>query len=322
MKTCFLNQQQLPLVVDIGRGGTPDSNRIQTFFDLCRGERDFLHLQLRKYGALLLRNGPMALSASQFARFVREFSGKGLLDYTGGASPRVKLGDGVYTSTEYHRSVNLSLHNELSYTSRWPGHLFFYCVTPAERGGETPLADSRAVLRSIDRKTLREFKRKQIKYVRNLPGDAPTGYSWQEAFETEDRRAVEDYCRGHAIDFRWKEDGGLSLSEVRPATITHPLTSEEVWFNQADGFHPSALDEGTYSTLISTMEEEEFRLNACFGDGSPIELAALNHIREVMRAEAVSVSWHAGDILILDNILTAHGRTPFSGARRILLAMT
>ncbi|NJM52790.1 MAG: TauD/TfdA family dioxygenase [Blastocatellia bacterium] len=29
-----------------------------------------------------------------------------------------------------------------------------------------------------------------------------------------------------------------------------------------------------------------------------------------------------GDILILDNILTAHGRMPFSGQRKIMLAMT
>ncbi len=32
--------------------------------------------------------------------------------------------------------------------------------------------------------------------------------------------------------------------------------------------------------------------------------------------------WRAGDLLVVDNVLAAHGRMPFSGARRVLLAMT
>jgi alpha-ketoglutarate-dependent taurine dioxygenase len=70
------------------------------------------------------------------------------------------------------------------------------------------------------------------------------------------------------------------------------------------------------------MKEEEFRLNSYYGDGTPLDLSALTHAREVIRQETVLVPWRAGDILILDNLLTAHGRMPFNGARRIILAMT
>jgi alpha-ketoglutarate-dependent taurine dioxygenase len=245
-----------------------------------------------------------------------------LIDYVGGASPRIKLGEGVYTSTEYPGNYTLSLHNELSYTYRWPEHLFFYCVEASGRGGETSLGDSRAILKAMDAEVVREFKRRGVKYVRNLHGGAGTGYSWQEAFETGDRRVIEEHCRAGGVGFKWRDDGGLSLSEVRPATATHPLTGEEVWFNQADGFHPSGIDRETYESLISTMREEEFRLNSYYGDGAPLDLPALNHAREVMRAQTVLVPWRAGDILILDNLLTAHGRMPYTGSRRILLAMT
>jgi hypothetical protein len=174
----------------------------------------------------------------------------------------------------------------------------------------------------MDAEVVREFKRKEIKYVRNLHGGEGSGYSWQEAFETGDKRAVEAHCRAGGADFRWREDGGLTLTEVRPATMRHPATGEEVWFNQADGFHPSGMDAETYEELISMMREEEFRLNSYYGDGTPLDPSLLNRAREVIRAETVLVPWREGDILILDNLLTAHGRMPFTGARKIHLAMT
>jgi alpha-ketoglutarate-dependent taurine dioxygenase len=33
------------------------------------------------------------------------------------------------------------------------------------------------------------------------------------------------------------------------------------------------------------------------------------------------VQWSKGDVLMLDNITVAHGRQPFTGSRRILVAM-
>jgi alpha-ketoglutarate-dependent taurine dioxygenase len=320
MKTSYLNQNSLPAVIEHNDSGESGSN-LDSLFNMYTNHRDVLHRKLLESGALLLRGFP-PLDVPEFARFVHYFSGKETLDYVGGASPRIKLGGGVYTSTEYPSHYTLSLHNELSYTYRSPEHLFFYCVKAAEQGGETPLGDSRWILANIDREVVNQFKNKGIKYVRNLHGDAGSGYSWQEAFETDDKSVVENICRAGVMDFRWKDDGGLHLSEVRPATAKHSITGEEVWFNQADGFHPSAIDPETYKSLISTMAEEEFRLNAYFGDGTMLDSVMLNHIREVMRKKMVLVSWMPGDILIVDNKLTCHGRMPFTGSRRILLAMT
>jgi hypothetical protein len=159
-------------------------------------------------------------------------------------------------------------------------------------------------------------------YVRNLSGEAGSGYSWQEAFETEDSSIVEAFCRAGGISFNWREDGGLSLREVRSATALHPQTGEEVWFNQAEGFHPTALDAETYHALVAQAGVEGLRLNSFYGDGSPLEPAALEHIREVVRAAAVPIPWREGDLLVIDNLLTAHGRMPFTGPRKILLSMS
>ena len=316
MKTSALNPKRLPLVVEPDGGDAGP----ETLFELCGARGDFLRGRLLEHGALLLR-GFDVRGAPELARFVRLFSAREPLDYAGGASPRIHLGGGVYTSTEYPSRVTLSPHNELSYTCRYPAQIFFCCATAPARGGETPLADSRAILRHLDAEVVARFRRKQILYVRNLSGEAGSGYSWQDAFETHDRRAVEEFCRAGAIRFRWREDGGLRLEEVRPATAAHPQTGEEVWFNQAEGFHPSALDPETYRSLTAHAREEDFRLNAYYGDGSPLEPSALAHVREVVRREAVLVPWREGDVLVVDNLLACHGRMPFEGPRRILVAM-
>lgn len=317
----FINEGKPPLLIEHlrSRGREQDAEALLT---LCRGEvREALGGLLLEAGALLLRGfGPLA--PAEFGRFVRDFSGGVPLDYVGGASPRVKVCAGVYTSTEYPRHYTLSLHNELSYTYRWPERLYFYCDTPAAEGGETPLADSRALLRKIDAGVLARFREKGIRYERRMHGGSGVGLSWQESFETDDRGLVEEYCRGGEVRYFWGEDGSLRMSQVRPATHVHPLTGDEVWFNQADAFHASGVHPETYRDYISRMSEEEFPLGARYGDGSAIDAAALAHVREVMVAEMSLFRWRAGDLLVLDNVLAAHGRMPFSGARRVLLAMT
>ncbi|HVF30903.1 MAG TPA: TauD/TfdA family dioxygenase [Pyrinomonadaceae bacterium] len=305
---------KLPTVVECGRAETSSLSA------LANADVEGVRSKLLDTGAVLFHGFP-ALSVLQFAEFALALSGRQLIDYTAGASPRTKLGSGVYTSTEYPSSFSLPLHNELSYTSSWPEYLFFFCVTPAAEGGETPIGDSRSILGKIDPDVVERFQTKGIRYERVLEDAAASAYSWQAAFETADRATVEKYCGARDITFNWHNDGSLFLSEVRPAVATHPKTGDEVWFNQADGFHPSALGNEFYRKYLTESARERLRLNACFGDGSEIDVQDLEHIRGVIRNEIVLVKWHAGDVLVVDNMLACHGRMPYVGERKILLAM-
>lgn len=287
---------------------------------LSEQERQDLLARLRLKGALLFRGFPMR-GISGFARFARDFAGRDLADYTGGASPRTRLGFGVYTSTEYPQTVSLSLHNELSYTFRWPEYLFFYCETPAQNGGETPIADSSLILDALDADLVHRFKSRKIRYDRRLENAPQSEYSWQAAFETGERSIVENFCAKGGVDFTWNDDGSLRLTEIRPATASHPVTGEEVWFNQAEGFHPSALGDEAYKAIQSENAADKLRLNACLGDGGEFDLKDLEQIRAVTRDAMTLVSWQAGDILVLDNLLACHGRMPYTGPRKVLLAM-
>jgi alpha-ketoglutarate-dependent taurine dioxygenase len=280
--------------------------------------------KLVEHGALLFRGWGLE-SLADFQAFRRDLlRWRTAVRLCRRCLPARRIGEqGLYSSTEYPPEMTLSLHNELSYADVWPSRLYFFCVEPAPSGGETSLADSRRILAALDPQVVDTFRARGIRYIRNLSPVKGSGYSWQEALETDDRIEAERSCARIGADFEWRPDGVLRISQVRPATAHHPHTGEEVWFNQADGFHPSALLPDVYAAALAEVgSEDRFRLNVTYGDGSPIALETLEHIRAVLRAHSVPHRWQRGDVVVLDNLLAAHGRLPFSGPRKIALAMT
>jgi hypothetical protein len=312
LRTFFINPQRLPIAVD---ASGLSSERL---FEIVRnGQNDFSRLVL-EHGALLIR-GAATIGIDGFEEFVRAVSGRELFSYAGGVSPRIALGSGVYTSTEYPKRLSLALHNELSYSKFFPSNLYFYCVRTASWGGQTTIADSREILRAISPSVLDVFRRKGVEYVRYLLADEK-GYCWQDAFETDSRAEVELLCRKLEANVQWTADDSLEMRQSGPATMMHPETGQETWFNQAHGFHPSGLDPETYEYFKS--RKRRFRLNCRFGDGGEIPIGYLEHIRDVLDNAAIPCTWEKGDILILDNILIAHGRMPYEGDRQIAVSMT
>jgi alpha-ketoglutarate-dependent taurine dioxygenase len=272
---------------------------------------------LQGRGNLLLR-GFSVKSASQFESFVRTAWGD-LLEYTYGSTPRSQVSGNIYTSTEYPADQSIPQHNEMSYTTAWPLIICFFCVQPAEAGGETPIADSRKVLEHIPPAIRERFARQGVMYVRNY-GEG-VDIPWQKVFQTEDPAEVEQYCHSLGIQFEWKSKNRLKTRQVCQAVARHPYTGEEVWFNQAHLFHISSLSAALQGELLAQFQEDDLPRNAYYGDGSPIEEAALMAIREAYQQETRSFPWQEGDIMVLDNMLVSHGRAPFTGKRRVVVGM-
>ena len=131
---------------------------------------------------------------------------------------------------------------------------------------------------------------------------------------------MEEYCSANGISCEWKENG-LRTRAVRPAIAVHPRTGEQVWFNHVAFFHISTLEESVRDGLLAAMPESELPANSYYGDGSLIGPDVIEEIRAAYHSEAVSFPWQKNDILAVDNMLTAHSRSPFVGERRILVGM-
>lgn len=312
------SNRSLPFVVepDSSSSGKSDPSELISWY---KEHNEEIEERLLEHGAILFR-GFGVNTPSAFARLTRSVT-SALKDCMEENVPRTKLTAGVYTSTEYPSEYMLSMHSEYSYSNSWPSKLFFCCITAPREGGETPIADNREVLRDLYPGIVDEFKQKKVTYLRNLHDGEGFGLSWQSAFQTTDKLEVEHYCRTSSIEFKWRDDGGLALSQTLPGVITHPVTGEEIWFNQAPQFHPSDYPEEIYKSLLASYDEKDLPQNVCFGDGSSIDVTTLHEIRETMKNKAVIFPWQEGDLLVLDNVLVSHGRMPFTGPRKILVAM-
>ena len=129
-------------------------------------------------------------------------------------------------------------------------------------------------------------------YVRNY-GEG-VDLPWREAFQTDDRGVVEEYCRQAGATVEWRDKDRLRTRSVRQVMVEHPRTGDKVWFNHAHMFHVSNLQPAVRASLLPEFAPDELPRNAFYGDGTPIEDAVLEHIRQVYQDTAVAFPWRRG----------------------------
>jgi alpha-ketoglutarate-dependent taurine dioxygenase len=308
-------QLELPFVEHLSGMAADD------FIRYYRQNKDAIEDQLLKNGAVKFK-GVRIDSQDTFQYVVQSISDK-FLPYIDGTSPRTKLSSMVYTSTEYDKTQRITMHNENSYSSKWPNKLFFSALEVADTGGETLLADSRELLAGIDPQIVAEVEARGVIYVRNLHGGDGVGLSWQQTFETDDKRALADYCNACGIAVEWGENDSARLKQASKGIIRHRITGEKVWFNQIDQFHPYQLGEEIYTALLDLYDTpDEFPKYVKFGDGTTISEDIIRHILEVSNRITVAPAWDQNELLIVDNELVSHGRNSYTGSRKVLVAMS
>ncbi len=274
-----------------------------------------IEAHVSRVGGVLLR-GFVVPTVQHFQQFAAAF-GHPLLNYEFASTPRSAVSAGVYTSTEYPAHQHIPLHNEQAYTREWPMKIWFHSVLAAQSGGETPIADSRAIYRRMPEHIRARFA-PGILYVRNYGEfDMP----WQKVFNTESRAEVEAFCDRARISWEWKEDDGLRTTQLCQAIAIHPRTGETVWFNQGHLFHVSNLQPEVRQSLEELCGEDNLPRNVYYADGGVISDEVFDEVRAVLAAETVSFPWRDGDVLMLDNMLAAHARAPFKGPRKVVVAM-
>ncbi|MGB8509397.1 MAG: TauD/TfdA family dioxygenase [Pyrinomonadaceae bacterium] len=311
IRTGHLPGMEIPLVVE------PAVAEID-LVDWAANNRERVEELLLQHRALLFRNFNTK-TVPAFERFITATSNGVLMEYRDRSSPRHEVGEKIYTSTDYPPDQSIFLHNEGTYWMTWPLKIYFFCLLASPQGGETPIADTRKIFSRISPEARQGLIDKKIMYQRNF--NQGFGLTWQAVFQTTDRAVVEQYCRRNSIEFEWKDGDRLRTYQIRPAVARHPRTGETVWFNHATFFNVSTLEASMRDALLEMFDEADLPFNTYYGDGSAIQPSVLDEFREAYKREKVSFTWQAGDILMLDNMSVAHGRSPYAGERKVLVGM-
>ncbi len=211
------------------------------------------------------------------------------------------------------------MHHELSYRLEFPGLMLFACLVAPTDGGATPVADSPTVLRALPPELIGRFEQVGWLLIRNFNDDI--GASVAEAFGTDDRRAVESYCHANAIELEWQPDGALRTWQRRSAVMCHPLTGQRCWFNQVAFLNQWTMDPEVREYLVDVYGEDGLPFNTRFGNGDPITADIVQSINEVYEANTAREPWQVGDLMLVDNVRTAHARERFQGPREVVVAM-
>ena len=312
MKTYTVNDLGFPLVI------SPGAEPIE-LVKWASGAREEIRAHLNKHGAILFRGFDVS-KVDTFEQFVAAATGDNWVEYREAATPRSHVKGQVFTSTEYPRSETIFYHNENSHTTTWPLYLAFYCETPAQQGGATPITDCRKIYQDIPAEVREKFESKQVKYARNFGHGV--GIHWLKGFPVNSKAEMESYCAKYDMSPRWGKDDKLSLSYRRWASLKHPVTSDKVWFNHATFFNFFSLSADTQDLISQYLGKENSPYDTFYGDDDEIDMETINLLKSIYEKHAVSIPYEKNDVLLLDNMLVAHGREPFSGERNVYVTMT
>ena len=310
-----------PAVLDVDlRPGKPPMLGVEAAGDApgwVAQHREALRRAVNDHGSVLVRGLGLRDAAETGAVFARV--GNGLMIEREAFASRRDYGDGVYSSSTWPPNQPMCMHHELSYTLEFPGLMLFACLSAATAGGATGVADASIVLDALPADLVARFEREGWLLVRSYNDEI--GATIAEAFGTDDRGAVEAYCRANAIEFEWQPDGGLRTRQRRSALLRHPVTGRRCWFNQIAFLSEWTMAPEVREYLVDVYGPDGLPFTTRFGGGDPIGEDVVALLNDVYEANTAREPWQAGDLMLVDNVRTAHSREPFEGPREVLVAM-
>jgi alpha-ketoglutarate-dependent taurine dioxygenase len=340
----YLDERRLPLVYTPEAGPTPG---VHALCDWITSNRSALDEDLLSHGALLFRG--FALHDADAFEQVALALDSGLHARYLGTSPRQRVNRHVLTSTDLPPHYPIMQHGEMSNMPSPPRKLFFFCEVAPRLGGETPLGDLRQVWSDLPDATRQKFEKLGVRYARTHggPDEASHGFwgtkRWTDMFETNDRGAVELLAHEQGLTLTWHVDGSLTIENQLPAFRIHPQTGTIAWHNHSQVFHAeaAALEYAhiarhqrtlraygmksilkLITSLRRMLPKRALTTHTTFGDGSPISREEMAQVIDALWRNLSIFTWRPADLLVVDNYSVSHGRLPFHGQRKILVALT
>lgn len=283
----------------------------------AREHRDEVWQALDRHGVLLVRG--LDWHRPEDIGILTRALGSTLMVEREGFAPRRALPGGTYGASEWPPDQPMCLHHELSYRVEVPSLMIVGCRRPPASGGATPVADARSVLAVMPSDIVGAFESGGWTLARTFGEDL--GVPPAEAFGTDAPVEIAAYCALHGIALDPQADGVLRTRQRRSATVRHPGSGERVWFNQIAFLNSWTMDPLVREYLVDTYGADRLPFDTTYGDGRPIERDTVDRINDCYQRHAMREPWQQGDLLLIDNIRTAHGRDPHTGERDVVVAL-
>ncbi|MDG4797036.1 TauD/TfdA family dioxygenase [Micromonospora sp. WMMD1082] len=226
-------------------------------------------------------------------------------------APRPRVLGEVYGAPTWPAYRDMCPHNEQSHALEFPAILLLAHPAGLVSSGQTLLADGVETLSRLSSRVREAFLTRGWMLVRNFR--PYVGMGWGQAFEVATVAEVEAYCAAQGIGHEWLPDGTLRTRQARSSTFVHPDTGSPAWFNQIAFLSEWSLQPDERDVLVGAYGRDGLPFNTCYGDGEPVPAEDLVAVQEAIDASTVRVSWTPGDLLVVDNVRMAHGRTAHHG---------
>jgi alpha-ketoglutarate-dependent taurine dioxygenase len=277
--------------------------------------REELAKLLPEHGAVLISG--LSLSSAADLAGVRQALGYRPARPREHFAERHELADGVWSPPSWPADREQCLHHEGCYGVDFPRVLLMTCLVPPQAGGELLLGDTRQVLARVPPPLRERFRAEGWRFERNFRPHF--GLQWPAAFGVATPADAERFCAERLIGCAWRPDGVLHVAQRRPAVVRHPETGHECWFNDVAFFSQWSVDAEERRVLLAAFGPAGLPFSTAFGGGDPLSEPDWRALLDAYEAVMCRVPWRPGDLVVIDNVLTAHGRTPYSG--RLLVAV-
>lgn len=308
-----VNGKAFPLTLKAHPSPAPTS----ALCEWIAAHRDELFDRATDHGAVLLR-GFSVDTPEDFSAVVEALDLENM-PYIGGAAVRNKVaGDKVLTANEAPPSEPIPFHHEMAQVPAPPQYLVFCCDVPPAEGGETPIILSNEVYDFAAANYpafMAKVEELGVRYVRILPPeDDPTsaiGRSWRSTYQAETREEAEARMTEQGTEWEWLPNGDLkTITAIIPAVRTDERTGVKTFFNSMVAAYLGWVD-----------CRNDPKKAVILGDGTPVDHEVLSGIAQFMDEACVKVPWIKGDVLLVDNRLAMHSRSPYTPPRRILASV-
>jgi len=283
---------------------------------------------LLENGAIIFRGLPLEtpLDVSNLIDMIAPRLGWEPQTIAGGGTHRSLEAPNVQTSSNEPPSCAMEPHMDKAHQSDFPETIFFAMMVelPLGAGGETIVTNMRAVTSDLRERGIIEcFEKKGgVLYEKTFWSAENSdvqmkGFTWQSAFCAEDKASVESKLSISGAKWNWLDDGILRVSNIEPVCKPHRLSGEALWFN---GVHTNNSSYYLHAKHIETSRGVP--MDTYFGNHEAIPAELMAEIRGCFWRHSVPLRLRTRDLLVVDNMIAAHGRMSWPDGLQRKLTLT